>query len=54
LGETYFNAINSHHFDRMESFYLRSIRFQLYDTVRNFDEIVAGLTGLNRAFPDWR
>jgi predicted ester cyclase len=38
----------------MEAFYSRSIRFQLYDTVQNFDDLIAGLNGINSAFPDWR
>jgi hypothetical protein len=33
--ESYVNAINNHDFDRMEAFYSRSIRFQLYDAVQN-------------------
>jgi predicted ester cyclase len=52
--ENYVNAINNHAFDRMEAFYSRSIRFQLYDTIQNFDDLIAGLNGVNSAFPDWR
>ena len=52
--ETYVNAINNHDFDRMEAFYSRSIRFQLYDTVQHFDDLITGLNGINGAFPDWR
>ena len=51
--ENYVNAINNHDFDRMEAFYSRSIRFQLYDTVQNFDALIDGLRGINSAFPDW-
>jgi predicted ester cyclase len=51
--ENYVNAINNHDFDRMEAFYSRSIRFQLYDTVQNFDALIDGLSGINSAFPDW-
>jgi predicted ester cyclase len=51
--ENYVNAINNHDFDRMEGFYSRSIRFQLYDTVQNFDALIDGLSGINSAFPDW-
>ena len=52
--ENYVNALNNHDFDRMEAFYSRSIRFQLYDNVQNFDELIEGLSGINDAFPDWR
>ncbi|SRR6266849_2292415 len=51
--ENYVNAINNHEFDRMGTFYSRSIRFQLYDAVQNFDELIDGLSGINSAFPDW-
>jgi predicted ester cyclase len=50
----YVNALNNHDFDRMEAFYSLSIRFQLYDRVQNFDELIDGLNGIDGAFPDWR
>jgi len=52
--ESYLTALNSHDFDRMDTFYKRSIRFQLFDSVQNFDEIIGGLNGIRDAFPDWR
>jgi len=52
--ERYVNAINNHDFNRMESFYSRSIRFRLYDTVQTFENLIAGLKGRDGAFPDWR
>src|SRR5258706_8217958 len=51
--ENYVDAINNHAFGGMEAYYSRSIRFQLYDTLQNFDDLIAGLNGLNSAFPDW-
>ena len=44
--ERYVNAINDHDLNRMETFYSRSIRFRLYDTVQNFEDLIAGLKGL--------
>jgi predicted ester cyclase len=52
--ENYVNALNNHDFDRMDAFFSPSIRFQLYDTVQNFDELIGGLNGIDDAFPDWR
>ena len=52
--ENYVNALNNHDFGRMDAFFSQSIRFQLYDAVQNFDELIGGLNGIDDAFPDWR
>jgi predicted ester cyclase len=52
--ENYVSALNEHDLTRMDAFYSSSIRFQLDDTVQNFDELIGGIRGIYEAFPDWR
>jgi predicted ester cyclase len=52
--EDYVQALNEHDLARMDAFYSPSIRFQLYDTVQNFDELIGGIKGIYEGFPDWR
>jgi predicted ester cyclase len=51
--ESYAKALNNHDIARMDAFYSPAIRFQVYDTVQNFDELIEGIQAIYDGFPDW-
>jgi predicted ester cyclase len=52
--ENYVHALNNHDVARMGEFYSPEVRFQLYDTVQHFDELIGGIKAIYAGFSDWR